>query len=155
MGVALVERQAAASQTAAGPAAAPGWWRQYSTPTFFMAPALVMVALFFVAPVVITLGMSLTDMATTTGLSNWQWTGLDNYERMARSRFTLLILGNTIFYVVVTLAFNVVVGLGVALLSTHVEQRTGNFFRAVWLLPRISPSVVYALMWTWAAADRP
>ena len=37
-----------------------------------MAPALLMVAAFFVAPVVITLGMSLTDMATTTS-SNWRW----------------------------------------------------------------------------------
>jgi len=155
VGVALVERQAAASRTAAGPAAAPSWWRQYSTATFFMAPALVMVALFFVAPVVITLGMSLTDMATTTGLSNWQWTGLDNYERLVRGRFTWLILGNTIFYVVITLTFNVLVGLGVALLSTHVERRVGGLFRAIWLLPRISPSVVYALMWTWAAADKP
>jgi inositol-phosphate transport system permease protein len=120
-----------------------------------MAPALVLVALFFLAPVVITLGMSLTDMATTTGLSNWQWTGLDNYERIVRGRFTLLILGNTIFYVVVTLTFNVLVGLGVALLSSHVERRTGGVIRALWLLPRISPAVVYALMWTWAAADRP
>jgi inositol-phosphate transport system permease protein len=120
-----------------------------------MAPALVIVALFFVAPVIITLGMSFTDMATTTGLSNWQWSGLDNYERLVRGRFTLLILGNTVFYVVTTLAFNVIVGLGVALMSTHVDQRVGGVFRAVWLLPRISPSVVYALMWTWAAADKP
>jgi len=154
--MALVERSAAAARTATGSAAAaPGWWRQYGTAGFFMAPALILVLLFFVAPVVITLGMSLTDMATTTGLSNWQWIGLDNYERLVRGRFTLLILGNTIFYVVVTLAFNVLVGLGVALLSTHVEPRVGGLVRALWLLPRISPSVVYALMWTWAAADRP
>jgi inositol-phosphate transport system permease protein len=152
--VALVEEQAAA-QAGAERGAATGWWSRYGTATFFMAPALVMVALFFVAPVVITLGMSLTDMATTTGLSNWQWTGLDNYERLMRGRFTWLILGNTVFYVVITLAFNVLVGLGVALLSTHVESHVGATFRAIWLLPRISPSVVYALMWTWAAAAPP
>src|ERR1044071_6777408 len=128
---------------------------RYSTAAFFMAPALLLVAAFFVAPVIITLGMSLTDMATTTGLSNWQWVGLDNYERLVRSRFTVLILGNTLFYVVVTLTFNVLVGLGVALLSTHVAPRVGGGIRALWLLPRISPSVVYALMWTWAAAAPP
>ena len=128
---------------------------RYGTAAFFMAPALLMVAAFFVAPVIITLGMSLTDMATATGLSNWQWVGLDNYERMARGSFTLLILRNTIFYVVVTLAFNVLAGLGIALLSTNVDQRAGGVFRALWLLPRISPSVVYALMWTWAAAAPP
>ena len=72
---------------AATPAATVGWWRR-ATAAFFMAPALLMVAAFFVAPVIITLGMSLTDMATTTGLSNWQWVGLDNYERMTRGSFT-------------------------------------------------------------------
>ena len=156
--MALVDERVAAARagTERGQApGAPGWWSRYGTALFFMGPALLMVALFFVAPVVITLGMSFTDMATTTGLSNWNWSGLDNYERMARGSFTLLILGNTIFYVAVTLAFNILAGLGIALLSTHVEPRTGGLFRAIWLLPRISPSVVYALMWTWAAAAPP
>jgi len=153
--VALIEERANAGRAACTPAATSGWWRQYATAAFFMGPALVMVAAFFVAPVIITLGMSLTDMATTTGLANWQWVGLDNYERMARGSFTLLILGNTVFYVVVTLAFNVLTGLGIALLSANVDQRVGGVFRALWLLPRISPSVVYALMWTWAAAAPP
>ena len=153
--MALVDERVVTTRAGGERAGAPGWWSRYGTAAFFMGPALLMVALFFVAPVIITLGMSFTDMATTTGLSNWNWSGLDNYERMARGSFTLLILGNTIFYVAVTLAFNILAGLGIALLSTHVEPRTGGLFRAIWLLPRISPSVVYALMWTWAAAAPP
>ena len=153
--MALVEERTNAGAVAPTPAATGAWWSRYTTAAFFMGPALVLVAAFFVAPVIITLGMSLTDMATATGLSNWQWVGLDNYERMTRGSFTLLILGNTIFYVVVTLAINVLAGLGIALLSTNVDQRVGGVFRALWLLPRISPSVVYALMWTWAAAAPP
>ena len=47
------------------------------------------------------------------------------------------------------------VGLAVALLSVHIADRAGGIFRALWLLPRISPSVVYALMWTWAVAPAP
>ena len=31
-------------------------------------------------------------------------------------------------------------------------ERAGAFFRAVWLLPRMSPSVVYALLWSWVVA---
>jgi inositol-phosphate transport system permease protein len=131
------------------------WWRANATALFFMAPAVVMVTVFFFVPVLLTLGMSLTDMSTATGLSKWQWIGLDNYERIVRGRFTSIIFWNTIFYVAATLVFNVLVGLGIALLSTHVERKVGNLFRALWLLPRISPSVVYALMWTWAAAAPP
>jgi inositol-phosphate transport system permease protein len=130
-------------------------WRRNATALLFMGPAAVMVLVFFFVPVVLTLGMGLTDMSTATGLSKWQWIGFDNFERIFTSRFTSIIFLNTIFYVVVTLAFSVAMGLAIALLSTHVGRTTGGVFRALWLLPRISPSVVYALMWTWAAADPP
>jgi inositol-phosphate transport system permease protein len=134
---------------------AAAWWRTNATALLFMGPSMVLVLVFFLAPVAITFVMSFTDLATSTGLSNWQWIGPENYQRMFRSQFWLTILANTIVYVAVVLVFNVVVGLGVALLSVHMEPKAGGLFRALWLLPRISPSVVYALMWTWAAASPP
>jgi inositol-phosphate transport system permease protein len=157
--MAVVEQRAAGVAESAPVAARESvlgrWWRTYATALFFMAPAAILVLLFFFVPVVLTLGIGLTDMSTATGLSKWQWSGLDNFERIITSRFTSIIFLNTVFYVLVTLTFNVLVGLGVALLSMHVERKTGGVFRALWLLPRISPSVVYALMWTWAAAEPP
>jgi inositol-phosphate transport system permease protein len=131
------------------------WWRANATALLFMAPAAVLVIVFFFLPVVITLAMSLTNLSTSTGLSRWEWIGEANYDQIFRGSFTPIIVRNTLFYVGITLAFNVLVGLGVALLSTHVDQKAGGFFRATWLLPRISPSVVYALMWVWAAAQAP
>jgi inositol-phosphate transport system permease protein len=134
---------------------AAAWWRANATALLFMGPATVLVLVFFVVPVLVTLGMSFTNMATATGLAGWQWIGAQNYEQIARGTFTGLIVRNTFFYVAFTLAFNVLVGLGVALLSMHMEERIGGAFRALWLLPRITPSVVYALAWTWAAAPPP
>jgi inositol-phosphate transport system permease protein len=131
------------------------WWRANATPLLFMGPATVLALVFFIAPVVITFAMSFTDLATSTGLSNWQWIGFENYARMLRSQFVFQILANTLVYVAVVLTFNVLVGLGVALLSVHMEPKAGGLFRALWLLPRITPSVVYALIWTWAAASPP
>src|SRR2546430_2991090 len=131
------------------------WCGTNATALLFMGAAIGLVLVFFLAPGVITFVMSFTDLATSTGLSNWQWIGSANYERMFRSQFWFTILGNTLVYVAIVLAFNVLVGLGVALLSLHVEPKAGGVFRALWLLPRISPSVVYALMWTWAAASPP
>jgi inositol-phosphate transport system permease protein len=62
-------------------------------------------------------------------------------------------MGTTLVYVLATLAiFNVGYALILALTTTALPQRTGAFFRAVWLLPRMSPSVVYALLWTWVVA---
>ena len=48
--------------------------------------------------------------------------------------------------------FNLSYGLLLALVTTAMPDRVGAFFRAVWLLPRMSPSVVYALLWTWVVA---
>lgn len=135
--------------------AAVAWWRLSPTTLLFVAPAVLLVIVFFFVPVLLTVGMSFTDIATATGLSGWQWIGTANYEQILRGSFTGLIVRNTLFYVAATLAFNVLVGLGVALLSVHVGRRAGGAARALWLLPRISPSVVYALMWTWAAAPAP
>src|ERR671936_2957644 len=88
------------------------WWRANATALLFMGPALALVLVFLLAPVVITFAMSLTDLAASTGLSNWQWIGLENYARMFRSQFWLVILGNTVMYVAIVLLFNAVVGVG-------------------------------------------
>ena len=45
--------------------------------------------------------------------------------------------------------FNVGFALLLALTTTAVPERMGAVFRAIWLLPRMSPSIVYALLWLW------
>ena len=40
-------------------------------------------------------------------------------------------------------------GLILALLTTAIPKASGSFFRGVWLLPRMSPSVLYILLWLW------
>ena len=62
----------------------------------------------------------------------------------------------TMLYVVATLTiFNVTMALVVALLSTHMPKRAGFAFRVLWLLPRITPSVVYIMMWKFISAAEP
>jgi inositol-phosphate transport system permease protein len=47
------------------------------------------------------------------------------------------------------MCFNVGMGLVLALMTTHIPDRVGTAFRAVWMLPRLTPQVVYALLWLW------
>lgn len=125
-------------------------------PLLFMGPAVVLVIVFFFIPVVIVLVISLTDMSTATGFSNWKWIQLENYRKIASHPNAAQVLGNTIKYVALTLAlFNVGMGLVIALLTTHVPRRAGFLFRSLWLLPRLTPSVVYVMMWKYVAADAP
>jgi inositol-phosphate transport system permease protein len=123
--------------------------RQLANAVIFLGPAVILLLLFFVLPVFVDIGVAFSDMGRTlkaTGLT------IENFERMVTrdSRLTkTLVL--TLIYVACTLAFfNVTFGLLLALMTTAVPDKVGSFFRAVWLLPRMSPSVVYALLWAWA-----
>jgi inositol-phosphate transport system permease protein len=130
--------------------------RRAAGPLLFMAPATFLVITFFFIPVVIIIALSATDMSSATGFERWSWIGLENYNRIANNPQARSISWNTVKYVVLTLSFfNVGMALVVALLSTHIPRRAGFFFRALWLLPRITPSVVYVMMWKYIAADAP
>jgi len=114
----------------------------------FLGPTAILLLLFFIAPVVVDVGVAFTDMGRTLSVSSFT---LENFERMlTRDRRLLASLGITAVFVITTLCiFNVGFALLLALVTTSVSARVGAFFRAIWLLPRMSPSVVYALLWLW------
>jgi inositol-phosphate transport system permease protein len=133
-----------------------GQGRGWVTPYLFLSPTLVLVTLFFAIPVVIIVLISLTNMSTATGLRNWEFIGLQNYRRIFSHPHFRANTGATIFYVTATLTlFNVGMALLVALLTTHIPRRAGFFFRGIWLLPRITPVVVYIMMWKFIAERAP
>ena len=126
----------------------------------FLAPAALLVTLFFFIPVGIILVLSLSNLkAANFGTLQWwlpaNWS-LANYAKIFGNRFFPKILGNTVFYVTTTLAlFNFSSALIIALLTTHIERRAGFFFRVLWLLPRLTPSVIYIMMWQRMASRAP
>ena len=88
--------------------------------------------------------------ATYTG---WHWT-IDNFRRMASLPSTVSTLLNTATYVAFTLSFfNIGFAMLLAITTFYLPERGAGFFRAVWLLPRISPPVLYVLLWKWLAWD--
>ncbi len=124
-------------------------------PFIFMSPLTILVFLFFFIPVVLTIFISMTDMSTAS-LTHWHFLGLKNYGKLIKFRWTKILLENTIFYVATTLVFfNVGMALVLGIVTTLIPKRTGMIARALWLLPRITPSVVYVMMWKWIAADAP
>lgn len=133
-------------------------WRQMRanlTAWGFMGLGTLLVIVFFFIPVFILFWISLTNLSSNN-FGNPDFIGLGNYIRLFSDRFFSKILGNTFLYVICTLGlFNVGLALVLALLTTHINRRTGFFFRAVWLLPRITPSVVYIMMWKRLATDKP
>ncbi len=122
--------------------------RKVANFVLFLGPAIVLIFFFFILPVIVDIGIAFTDMGRTLQVT--KLTAV-NFERMfTRDTRLAKTLALTFIYVLGTLSvFNVSFGLILALMTTAVPDRAGGFFRAIWLLPRMSPSVVYALLWLW------
>ncbi|HIC95988.1 TPA: sugar ABC transporter permease [Candidatus Bipolaricaulota bacterium] len=112
-----------------------------------LLPSILLTVCFFILPALITAAMGFTSMDFRF---RWDFIGLGNYFKMIGDFLLGRILLNTGVYVSGTLAiFNVTFGLILAILTTSIHERTGLFFRSLWLLPRFSPAVVYAAIWLW------
>lgn len=114
----------------------------------FLGPFLFLVATYFFLPVVITTLLSFTGMDSKM---LWDFVGLDNFKRLFSDPIIPRIARNTAIYVVFTCTFNVFFGFFLALLTTFFVEREniGLIFRSIWLLPRMTPSVIYIIMWQW------
>src|SRR5437762_9945890 len=90
--------------------------RQRANFALFLGPALVLLACFFVAPVVVDLVLAFTNMDRTLTVTAFT---LENFERMAtRDSRLLASLGITAVFVLTTLAvFNVTFALLLALMT--------------------------------------
>jgi inositol-phosphate transport system permease protein len=85
--------------------------------------------------------------------TGWIFTS-DNFTRMISLPDTRKTLINTLFYVFTTLIlFNTGFALVLAISTHYMESGPAGFFRSIWLLPRITPPVLYVLMWKWLAWD--
>ncbi|SCW80913.1 inositol-phosphate transport system permease protein [Rhizobium mongolense subsp. loessense] len=88
--------------------------------------------------------------ATYTG---WRWT-TENFSRIASSPDMAQILFNTLLYVALVLViFNTSYAMLLAIWTHYMPNAPATIFRSVWLLPRITPVVIYVLMWKWLAWD--
>ena len=129
-------------------AATPRIRRRSLDAALFLGPATILLFMFFIVPVLADVVIAFTDMDRTLRVTTLT---ADQFVRMATrdSRMWDALL-RTALYVFLTLTFFNVGFAVLALATTSISERLGTFFRAVWLLPRMSPSVVYALLWAWA-----
>ncbi len=102
-------------------------------------------------------GIVLSD-AQRQALADVSYTGwvftTQNFKTMMELPDTWRTMANTLFYVFSTLIlFNTGFALVLAILTHYMPEGPAGFFRSVWLLPRITPPVLYVLMWKWLAWD--
>jgi multiple sugar transport system permease protein len=107
----------------------------------FALPALLVLAIFIVYPMISTVLMSVTD-------ANGTFTGLENYTSIATSSTTSRAFTNTIFYVGLSIIFQMVLGTGVGIVLNE-TFRGRALVRSLMLIPWVIPGIVAAMTWAW------
>ena len=115
----------------------------------FLAPALLLITVFFFLPVFAALLLSFTDfdIYALGDLDRLRFVGFSNYLQLLQSPLFWTALGNTFYFVVVGGPLSVAVSLGAALLVNSRLTRFPGFFRAAFFLPVVTTLVAVAVVW--------
>jgi multiple sugar transport system permease protein len=115
----------------------------------FIAPALVLIAVFFVLPVLGGLALSFTDfdLYAIGDPTTARFRGLANYSAVLSDPVFWKALGNTFYFVLVGGPLSVMASLAAALLISAKMARARAFFRSVYFLPVVTTLVAVAIVW--------
>ena len=112
----------------------------------FLAPALVILAVFTVAPMLSALRLSFTD---SNGFGIENWVGIANYERIFSDPSILNSMLNTLLYAVMFTPVAVIVALALAVALNNPGLRLRGLFRSALFLPFIVSLAVAAFAWSY------
>lgn len=117
------------------------WW--------FLAPAMVVLGVFFLLPVIAALGLSLTDydLYALADIRHLRFVALGNYWDLLHQKKFWSALGHTLYFVIVGVPLSLMVSLGAALLLNSPLVRCKAFFRTALFAPVVTTIVAVAVVW--------
>ncbi len=116
----------------------------------FVAPALLILVVFGVVPIIYNFVMSLhrTDL-----ISPGEFVGFDNYEALFKDPIFRKALRNNIFLVIGSLIAHLFLGLYLAN-TLFMKFKNSNFFQSVYFMPSVVTGVAVGLTWTFMFSPR-
>jgi multiple sugar transport system permease protein len=124
-------------------------YRQTRAAWIFLAPALALIGLFFVAPVLAGLLLSLTDfdIYAIGSPGTARFVGVENYVTVLQDPAFLGALRNTVYFVFVGGPLSILVSLAAALALTARLVRFRSLFRSIYFAPVVTTLVAVAIVW--------
>jgi len=130
--------------------------RRSLTAWWFVAPALIVIGVFFVLPVLAALLISFTDfdLYALADLRNLRFVHVRNYVRLLETPLFWQALGNTLYFVVVGVPLSIAASLAAALLVDSPLARFRSFFRTALFTPVVTTLVAVAVIWRYLLSTR-
>src|SRR5258708_12671335 len=115
-----------------------------TTPYLFLAPALVLLGIFVVYPIIAVVYYSFTDYDIVRPPV---WVGLENFQKLFADDTFWLALTHSFVYLLVT---PILIVLSIALAIVVNRQLRGiHIYRALYFVPAVSGSIAIGLSWRW------
>ena len=127
----------------------PGERSQRRAAWLFLAPALILIGVFFFLPVAAGLALSVTDfdLYAIGHAENVRFTGLANYQTLVHTPLFWTALKNTLYFAFVGAPLSVLVALAAALLVNSRLTKWPAFFRTAYFAPFVTTLVAVAIVW--------
>jgi multiple sugar transport system permease protein len=115
----------------------------------FITPALIILGLFFLLPVIAALVLSVTDydLYALANIRNLRFVALQNYWSLLQRPLFWSALGHTVYFVVVGVPLSLMASLGAAMLLNSPLVRFKAFFRTALFAPVVTTVVAVAVIW--------
>ena len=115
----------------------------------FLAPALIVLGLFFLLPVIAALALSLTDydIYALANIHNLRFVALSNYWRLLQRPLFWSALGHTVYFVAIGVPLSMGTSLGAAMLLNSPLAKMKPFFRTALFAPVVTTVVAMAIIW--------
>ena len=122
----------------------------------FAGPALIMLGLFFLVPVLLAFALSLTnfDLYSLADYSNTRFVGFANYAELVQTALFWKALGNTFYFVLAGVPLSIGLSLGAALLLNGAATRLTGLFRTALFAPVVTTLVAVAMIWRYLLHTR-
>jgi multiple sugar transport system permease protein len=114
---------------------------------WFISPALFLMAVILLIPILIALGISFTNFSL--GNNGAEFVGFKNYEQIFTRTTYEKMFGATFRYVFIVVPMTVGLGLGAALLINSLT-RFGDVYKTIYFLPVMSALIAMAIVWEFA-----
>lgn len=115
---------------------------------YFILPALLLYVVFWVSPVLMSFYYGFTDWS---GVGDYKFVGLDNFQFLMRDGTLLNALKNTGIYTLFTVIFGNVLALVLAFIL-NMKMRLKGAFRTTFYIPALFSTVVVAFIWSYVYA---
>lgn len=122
-----------------------GMTKKFSlTPYLFLSPALLVIAVFVLYPILAVVYYSFTNYDIVT---RPEWIGLRNYLKLMTDDTFWLALRHSLTYLIVTPTL-IILSILLAI-AVNRELRGMHIFRALYYLPAVSGSIAVGITWRW------